>query len=68
MSRQEPPLTIAQTCERLNQSRDSITSLCRQGEFPGAYKIGAQGKTSSWRIPAKAIERYETLRARSAAA
>jgi excisionase family DNA binding protein len=61
----EPPLTIRQAAERMNQHPDTVSTLCRRGELKGAYKIGKQGKTSHWRIPPKAIDRYELLRAQT---
>jgi excisionase family DNA binding protein len=61
----EPPLTVKEAATALNQSEKAIRALCQAGELRGAYKNGGQGITSHWRIPVKAIDTYEMLRARS---
>ena len=50
-------LTIKQTCEELQQSRTTVGYLLRTGRLAG-YKIGTQGRSSSWRIPEDAIRAY----------
>jgi hypothetical protein len=42
-----------------------VRFLCNSGQLRGAYKIGGQGLTSHWRIPAAAIEHYELIRGRT---
>ncbi len=61
-----PPLSVSEAAARLNQSKDAVLTLCRIGGFRGAYKIGAQGPSSPWRIPATAIDTYEHLRTTTA--
>jgi hypothetical protein len=58
---------VKEAAVALNQSEKAIRYLCNSGELRGAYKNGGQGITSHWRIPVKAIDTYETLRARTPA-
>lgn len=42
--------TAEQTAERLNVSRGRVLTLCREGRFEGAEKLGAHQR-AEWRIP-----------------
>jgi predicted DNA-binding transcriptional regulator AlpA len=68
MPRREPPLTVKEAAEALNQSEKAIRYLCAAGAFPNAYKIGSGRNTAAYRIPAADIDRYEKTQARAQAA
>lgn len=68
MPRREPPLTVKEAAEALNQTEKAIRYLCKSGAFPNAYQIGAGGVTSPFRIPAADIDRYEKTQPRAHAA
>ena len=53
-----PDLTVDQAAVQMNHSHAMVRKLANRGKLPGAYKAGMGGKTSPWRIPAKAIEMY----------
>jgi len=51
-------LTVEQTAEELQQSPTMIRKLANRGKLPGAYKTGLGGRTSPWRIPPSALDRF----------
>lgn len=56
-------LTVAEVADQLQHAPSTIYALLRAGEFPGAYHSGSGGRTSPWRIPQSAVDKYRTLRA-----
>ena len=51
-------LTVEQTAAELQQSPTMVRKLANRGKFPGAYKTGMGGRTSPWRIPYSALDRF----------
>ncbi|MBF6671537.1 helix-turn-helix domain-containing protein [Glutamicibacter sp. FBE19] len=51
-------MTVEQAAEELQQSPTMIRKLANRGKFPGAYKSGMGGRTSPWRIPHSALDRF----------
>lgn len=54
---EEEFLTTAEVAEILRVNVWTVKKLLAAGGFKGAYKVG-KGKTSPWRIPKGAIDRY----------
>ena len=53
-----PYLSIREVAERLGTHEKTVSGMVRVGAFPGAKKIGSQGRTSPWRIPEDAVNAY----------
>ena len=68
MPRREPPLTVKEAAEALNQTEKAVRYLCKSGAFPNAYQIGKAGQTSPYRIPVADLDRYEKTQPRAHAA
>ncbi|MGP9781835.1 helix-turn-helix domain-containing protein [Glutamicibacter sp. AOP12-B1-11] len=53
-------LTIKEAAGELSVSQELVRQLANRGRLRGAYKSGLGGRTSLWRIPAKALELYRS--------
>ncbi|MFJ2621363.1 helix-turn-helix domain-containing protein [Glutamicibacter sp. NPDC087344] len=54
----EPDMTVEEVAAELRQSTTMVRKLANRGKFPGAYKGGTGGRTSAWRIPRAALDKY----------
>lgn len=50
---EDPLLTVEEAARWLNVSDSKIRRMCDDGEFDGAFKVGAV-----WRIPSSAVAQY----------
>jgi excisionase family DNA binding protein len=53
----QPDMTIRQVAEFLNLHPETVRIMARQGQFPGAYKLG-NATTAQIRIPWQTVEDY----------
>lgn len=54
-------MTVNEVAALLRHDRSTIYELIAAGAFPGAFRSGIGGKTSPWRIPRGAVEKYQGL-------
>lgn len=54
-----PDLSVKELAEQIGVHPVRASDLIRRGYFPGAFKTGAGGQTSPWRIPATAVTEYK---------
>jgi hypothetical protein len=50
------PLTVAQIAVRLHRTASTVRGWCETGRFAGAFKLNGR----DWRVPAPALEAFES--------
>jgi predicted DNA-binding transcriptional regulator AlpA len=55
-------LTAPQVAKMLRVTSASINNWCKEGLFPGAYKINPTRPKSRWRIPHGAVDLFKQKR------